>query len=37
MSAQIIGGYFSSHVPGIGGAIARGAQAEPYWKPFFDG
>ncbi|GHC94135.1 class III extradiol dioxygenase family protein [Novosphingobium pokkalii] len=37
MSAQIIGGYFSSHVPGIGGAIARGDQSQPYWKPFFDG
>lgn len=35
--ADIIGGYFTSHVPAIGGAIARGAQAEPYWKPFFDG
>lgn len=35
--AQIIGGMTTSHVPAIGGAIARGAQAEPYWKPFFDG
>ena len=34
--AEIVGGLFSSHVPAIGGAIARGAQAEPYWKPFFD-
>lgn len=37
MSATIVGGYFSSHVPGIGGAIARGDQREAYWKPFFDG
>jgi protocatechuate 4,5-dioxygenase beta chain len=35
--AEIIGGYFTSHVPAIGGAIARGAQADAYWKPFFDG
>ncbi|MEZ5893203.1 MAG: class III extradiol dioxygenase family protein [Parvularculaceae bacterium] len=35
--AKIIGGYFTSHVPAIGGAIARGVQDEPYWKPFFDG
>lgn len=25
------------HVPAIGGAIAKGLQQEPYWKPFFDG
>lgn len=37
MMAQIIGGYFTSHVPGIGGAIMRGDQQTPYWKPFFDG
>jgi protocatechuate 4,5-dioxygenase, beta chain len=24
-------------VPAIGGAIAKGLQGEPYWKPFFDG
>ena len=36
MSA-IIGGIFTSHVPAIGGAIARGRQEESYWKPFFDG
>jgi protocatechuate 4,5-dioxygenase beta chain len=24
-------------VPAIGGAIAKGLQSEPYWKPFFDG
>lgn len=35
--ATIIGGLMTSHVPAIGGAIARGAQQEPYWKPFFDG
>ncbi len=35
--AKIIGGMTTSHVPAIGGAIARGAQDEPYWKPFFDG
>lgn len=35
--AQIVGGLGTSHVPAIGGAIARGAQSEPYWKPFFDG
>ncbi|TYC92060.1 class III extradiol dioxygenase family protein [Novosphingobium sp. BW1] len=35
--ARIIGGYFTSHVPAIGGAIVRGDQEEPYWKPFFDG
>lgn len=34
---EIIGGLFTSHVPGIGNAIARGLQADPYWKPFFDG
>ncbi len=34
--AKVIGGVFTSHVPAIGGAIARGAQEEPYWKPFFD-
>jgi protocatechuate 4,5-dioxygenase beta chain len=35
--ATILGGIFSSHVPGIGTAIARGLQQDPYWKPFFDG
>jgi protocatechuate 4,5-dioxygenase, beta chain len=33
----IVGGYFTSHVPSIGDAIARGYQQTPYWKPFFDG
>ncbi|MBB6192589.1 protocatechuate 4,5-dioxygenase beta chain [Sphingobium wenxiniae] len=32
-----MGAYFTSHVPGIGGAIHRGDQQTPYWKPFFDG
>lgn len=35
--AQIIGSVTMSHVPAIGGAIARKLQADPYWKPFFDG
>ncbi len=35
--AQIIGGFFTSHVPAIGGALAKGLQQDPYWKPFFDG
>lgn len=35
--AQILGGVLTSHVPAIGGAIARGLQQDPYWKPFFDG
>jgi protocatechuate 4,5-dioxygenase, beta chain len=35
--AKIIGGLNTSHVPAIGGAIAKGLQQEPYWKPFFDG
>lgn len=35
--ADIIGGIFTSHVPAIGGAIAKGIQDAPYWKPFFDG
>ena len=35
--AEIVGAYFTSHVPAIGGAIHRGVQGEPYWKPFFDG
>ncbi|HEY1126063.1 MAG TPA: class III extradiol dioxygenase family protein [Sphingobium sp.] len=35
--ANILGGLFTSHVPGIGGAIARGVQKDPYWSPFFDG
>lgn len=35
--ARIVGSISTSHIPAIGGAIARGAQQEPYWKPFFDG
>lgn len=35
--SDILGGIFTSHVPGIGVAIARGLQDDPYWKPFFDG
>lgn len=34
--ARIIGGFTTSHVPSIGGAIARGEQETAYWKPFFD-
>ena len=35
--STICGGIFTSHVPGIGNAIAKGLQQDPYWKPFFDG
>ena len=35
--ARIVGAISTSHVPGIGGAIAKGLQQDPYWKPFFDG
>jgi protocatechuate 4,5-dioxygenase beta chain len=35
--AQIIGALATSHVPAIGGAIAKKLQSDPYWKPFFDG
>ena len=35
--ANIIGSVFTSHVPAIGGAIAKGRTQEDYWKPFFDG
>jgi protocatechuate 4,5-dioxygenase beta chain len=35
--ARLIGGIATSHVPAIGGAMAKGIQNEPYWKPFFDG
>ena len=33
--AEIVGGLFTSHVPAIGNAIARGLQDDPYWRPFF--
>ena len=35
--ATIVGTITTSHVPAIGGAIAKGLQGDPYWKPFFDG
>ena len=35
--SKIIGSVSTSHVPAIGGAIAKGLQQDPYWKPFFDG
>lgn len=35
--ARIIGGLGATHVPAIGGAMAKGLQQDPYWKPFFDG
>ncbi len=35
--AEIVGAYFTSHVPAIGNAIHKGLQQDPYWKPFFDG
>ncbi|RUP23945.1 MAG: protocatechuate 3,4-dioxygenase, partial [Curvibacter sp.] len=31
--AKIVGGMTTSHVPAIGGAMAKGIQNEPYWKP----
>jgi protocatechuate 4,5-dioxygenase beta chain len=34
--ANVVGGLATSHVPSIGGAIAKGLQQDPYWKPFFD-
>jgi protocatechuate 4,5-dioxygenase beta chain len=35
--ARIVGAISTSHVPLIGKAIARHLEAEPYWKPFFEG
>jgi protocatechuate 4,5-dioxygenase, beta chain len=34
--AELLGVVSTSHVPAIGGAIARGLQREPYWRPLFD-
>lgn len=34
--ARIVGAITTLHVPSIGGAIAKGLQQDPYWKPFFD-
>jgi protocatechuate 4,5-dioxygenase beta chain len=34
--AKIVGAITTSHVPAIGGAIHKGLQDAPYWKPFFD-
>jgi len=35
--ATITGAVMTAHVPAIGGAIAKGIQQDPYWKPLFDG
>jgi protocatechuate 4,5-dioxygenase beta chain len=35
--AHVVGCICTSHVPAIGGALAKGLQSNPYWKPFFDG
>lgn len=35
--ARIVGCVTTTHVPSIGGAIAKQRQTDPYWKPFFDG
>jgi len=35
--ARIVGGICTSHIPAIGAAIARGAQDDDYWRPFFKG
>jgi protocatechuate 4,5-dioxygenase beta chain len=35
--AKIVGSVSTSHIPAIGGAIHKGLQNDPYWKPFFDG
>ena len=35
--ARIIGALATSHIPAIGGAIAKGLEQDAYWKPFFDG
>ncbi len=35
--AKIVGCITTTHVPSIGGAIAKNLQHDPYWSPFFDG
>ena len=35
--AKIVGMLTTSHVPAIGGAIAKNLQQDAYWKPFCDG
>ena len=35
--ARLLGAICTSHIPAIGHAIARGAEHEPQWKPFFEG
>jgi len=35
--ARIIGSVCLSHVPAIGGAVHKGLQDDPYWRPFFAG
>ena len=35
--AATLGAITTSHVPAIGGAIAKGIEQDAYWKPFFDG
>ncbi len=35
--ARIVGSIMSTHVPAIANALARHEEADPYWKPFFDG
>ncbi len=34
--AKIVGCVTTTHVPSIGGAIAKKLQNDPYWSPFFD-
>jgi protocatechuate 4,5-dioxygenase beta chain len=31
----VVGAITTSHIPAIGGAIAKGLAHEPYWQPFF--
>ena len=37
MSAKIVAGVATSHVPAIGAAIDLGKTGEPYWQPLFKG